>query len=135
MDVVVILILLAILIAVIVGWWAMFEKAGFAGWLSLIPIVNTIFLIRVSGNPYWMVLLLFIPVVNFFLVIFVFYSLTERFGQGFLYFLGILFLPFIFMPLLGLGPAQYRPVGAQTGAQMPYGFGAPGQYPPQKPKR
>lgn len=31
---------LAIVIAVIVGMWKMFEKAGEAGWASLIPLYN-----------------------------------------------------------------------------------------------
>ena len=34
----------------IVGLWKMFEKAGYAGWKSLIPILNVYIMFEISGN-------------------------------------------------------------------------------------
>jgi hypothetical protein len=34
----------------IVGLWKMFEKAGYAGWKSLVPILNVYIMFEISGN-------------------------------------------------------------------------------------
>ena len=43
------IIYLAFIVAVIAGWWMMFEKAGEAGWKSIIPIYNVIVLLKIVG--------------------------------------------------------------------------------------
>lgn len=94
-------------ILVIVAWWRMFEKAGQVGCLAFIPIVNTILLLQIAGKPWWWILLLLIPFVNIIVLIVVMIGLAEAFGQGPLFAIGLIFLPFIFFLILGLGPAQY----------------------------
>jgi hypothetical protein len=47
-----------------IAFWRIFTKAGRPGWLALIPIVNTIVLIQVSGHSGWTVLFYLIPILN-----------------------------------------------------------------------
>ena len=42
---------LAVVVLTIAGMWAMFAKAGQPGWAAIIPIYNTIVLLRVAGRP------------------------------------------------------------------------------------
>lgn len=44
------IIIIAALLVSIVGLWKMFEKAGYAGWKSLIPILNVYIMFEISGN-------------------------------------------------------------------------------------
>src|ERR1700756_5999600 len=56
-------------VLMITSLWKVFTKAGQPGWASIIPIVNTYFLVKVAGRPGWWLLLLFIPLVNFVILI------------------------------------------------------------------
>jgi hypothetical protein len=89
--------------------WRIFEKAGKPGWACIIPIYNLIVLYKIIGKPWWWLLLLFIPIVNLVISIMVANQLSVRFGKGVGFTLGLLFLPFIFIPVLGLGSAKYSP--------------------------
>lgn len=104
------LIWLALMVAVIVGCWKMLEKAGQPGWGILIPIFNAYLLIKVAGRPGWWLLLLFIPLVNVVVGIIITIDVARNFGKGIGFALGLIFLGFIFYPILGFGDAQYRPV-------------------------
>jgi hypothetical protein len=110
------LLYLAILVVVIAGMWKMYVKAGQPGWAAIIPIYNVIVLMRIVGRPAWWFLLLFIPVVNFIILIITMLDLAKAFGKGTGFALGLIFLSPIFMPILGFGDARY--VG-------PNGGGAP----------
>ena len=75
------IIYLAFIIAVIAGWWMMFEKAGEAGWKSIIPIYNIIILLKIVGREWWWVLLMLIPFVGFIIWIIVALDLAKVFGR------------------------------------------------------
>lgn len=106
------LIYLVIIALVLVGWWKVFTKAGKPGWYAIIPILNTITLIQIAGRPWWWFLLLFIPIVNFVIIIIVMIDLAKRFGKGTGFGLGLAFLNPIFMLILGFSDAQHRGVPA-----------------------
>lgn len=78
------------------------------GWAAIVPIYNYYIMLKVVGRPGWWIILLFIPIVNFVVALIVTYDLAKVFGKGMGYFLGLLFLGFIFYPMLGFGGAQYR---------------------------
>ena len=40
---------LAIYVLAVVALWRIFTKAGYPGWLAIIPIVNAIFLVKIAG--------------------------------------------------------------------------------------
>jgi uncharacterized membrane protein YoaK (UPF0700 family) len=104
----VLVVYLAVLIVVIAGLWKVFTKAGQPGWMAIIPILNVFVLIRIAGKPAWWIILFLIPVVNFIIGIILNVSLAEKFGKGLGFALGMIFLPFIFIPILGFGSATYQ---------------------------
>jgi hypothetical protein len=106
---------LAIAILMIVAVWRVFTKAGQPGWAAIIPIYNTIILLRVAGKPWWWFLLLFIPIVNIVIMIMAWVGVAENFGKGMGFVIGLIFLPFIFTLILAFGSATYRPA---SGGQL-----------------
>lgn len=92
----------------IVALWRIFDKAGRPGWAALVPVYNVYTLLKVAGWSGWWLLVLLIPLVNVIVSVFVTYDLAKVFGKGFGYFLGLWFLSFIFLPVLGFGGARYQ---------------------------
>lgn len=95
----------------VVASWKMFTKAGYAGILSLIPIVNLIVIVKIAGYSGWMVLWYIIPIANIVMAFFVALRLGANFGKGgaFSFFLLWLF-PIVGYFIIGLGSATYRRV-------------------------
>jgi hypothetical protein len=102
-----IIIYLAVVVIVIAGIWKTFEKAGKPGWAAIIPIYNIIVLLEITGKPIWWILLFLIPIVNIVIAIMVYHALSTSFGKGVGFTLGLIFLSFIFFPILGFGDATY----------------------------
>jgi hypothetical protein len=96
----------------IAALWKVFTKAGEPGWAAIVPIYNAIVLLKISGKPLWWIILLFIPFVNFIIGILAALGLSEKFGKGAGFGIGLAFLPFVFYPILGFGSATY--VGPKT---------------------
>src|SRR4051794_25418446 len=51
---------LVMMVFFIACFWKIFEKAGQPGWASIIPLYNTIVLLRIAGKPWWWLFLLVI---------------------------------------------------------------------------
>jgi hypothetical protein len=130
----------AIVVFMIVAMWRVFSKAGQPGWAVFIPIYNTIVLLRVAGKPWWWLFLMLIPLVNIIIVIIVYAGVATNYGKGGGFTVGLILLPYIFIPILGYGSAVWRPAFGQAPyGQPPYGqppYGQPpyGQ-PPAPPAR
>jgi uncharacterized membrane protein YhaH (DUF805 family) len=107
-----VLIWLALIVLFIAGTWKAFEKAGEPGWACIVPFYNVYVMCRMAGKPGWWLLLFFVPLVNLIVSIIVLFAIAENFGKGAGFALGLLFLGFIFWPVLGFGDAQYRGVHA-----------------------
>jgi hypothetical protein len=99
---------LGILVLVIAGLWKVFAKAGKPGWTAIIPIYNAIVMLDIIGKPLWWIILLFIPFVNIVIGILIAVELAKAFGKGIGFAIGLVFLGFIFIPILGFGSAQYQ---------------------------
>jgi ABC-type sulfate transport system permease subunit len=99
---------LALTIVLIVSLWKVFEKAGKPGWASLIPIYNVIVILEIVKKPLWMILLFFIPIANLLIGLYLTWELGKAFGKDSAFNLGLIFLPFIFYPILGFGNSQYQ---------------------------
>jgi hypothetical protein len=99
-------IVIAISLLMIAAMWKIFSKAGQPGWAAIIPIVNLFFLDKVAGRPAWWIVLWFIcyPIVYIIICI----DVAKKFGKGAGFGVGMIFLPFIFFPILGFGSAQYQ---------------------------
>jgi hypothetical protein len=101
------LFLLILLIVIGAAYWKVFEKAGQPGFLAFIPFINGMVMVGIAGKPMWWILLLFIPGVNFLVVLAVYDSFAKAYGRGSLFALGLLLLPIIFVPVLALSDSQY----------------------------
>ena len=101
------LIQLVIMIIVVVAMWKVFTKAGEPGWAVIIPIYNFYIMLKIAGRPGWWLILIIIPFVNLVLLVIPF-DIARKFGKGALFGLGLLFLGFIFYPILAFGDAEYN---------------------------
>ena len=89
-------------------YWRIFEKAGKPGWASLIPIYNTIILLEIVGKPWWWLLFfIFLPPVGIVLAIWMTNLLSLSFGKEVGFTFGLIFLGFIFYPILAFSNAEY----------------------------
>ena len=104
-----ILIGLTLTLVMMIGLWKMFTKAGQPGWAILIPFYSLFVMVKVAGKPVLWFVLCLVPFVNFVVLLMLPFALATRFGKGTGFALGLLFLPFIFYPMLGFGDATYIP--------------------------
>jgi hypothetical protein len=79
-------------VATIAAYWKTFTKAGYPGWLAIIPIVNLFVLVKVAGYSAWLGLLWFVPIANLVLAIIVAFRNGRAFGHGGAFSFFLLFL-------------------------------------------
>jgi hypothetical protein len=101
-----------VMLLMLAAMWKMFTKAGQPGWAILIPIYNLYVMCKIAGRPGWWLLLMLIPLVNLIVAIILYVDIAKNFGSGAGFAIGMLFLPFIFFPILGFGSAQYQGAAA-----------------------
>jgi len=89
-------------IASLVGLYGMFQKAGIAGWKAFIPFYNIWCMVdKMKLKKIWFFLSL-IPIVGFFIIIWVLIKFVEHFGRfSVLAHAATVFIPFIYFPYLG----------------------------------
>ena len=116
---------------VIIGFYRIFEKANEKGWKSLIPIYNIYLLYKIFWQKKYFVLLLIISFVctvptyfiysqelfellMFILMINLLYHqiilsirMSRSFGKNIFWSLGIIFLPYLFIIILGFNKSKY----------------------------
>jgi hypothetical protein len=102
-------IILTVLLAalLVASAWLIFAKAGQPGWAALVPVYREWLLVKIVGKPVLWFLLLMIPGVNAIIALLIVFNLATVFGKGGGFGAGMLFLPFIFYPILGFGDAKY----------------------------
>ncbi|MFA5302392.1 MAG: DUF5684 domain-containing protein [Bacteroidales bacterium] len=92
----------------IVALWYIFTKAGKPGWACLIPIYDYLVGLKIIGKPWWWLFLLLIPVVNLIFLIWGLNLLSKSFGKKADFTIGLIVLPWIFLPILGFGKSEYQ---------------------------
>ena len=102
-----IVIYLAIIVVVVAAIWKVYVKAGKPGWAAIVPIYNLIVLLEIVGRPVWWIVLMLIPLVNFVIFVLMSIAFAKAFGKGAGFGIGIVFLGFIFLPLLAFSDAEY----------------------------
>jgi len=100
---------LAVVVLIIASFWIVFTKAGKPGWACIVPIYNIIILLEIAGKPLWWIILMLIPLVNIVIGFLVVIEIAKNFGKSTGFGIGLLFLPFIFYPILAWGDARYQP--------------------------
>jgi hypothetical protein len=98
---------LILIVFFVATFWRIFAKANQPGWATLIPVYNLIVFMRIIKRPAVMLLLLFIPFVNIYIAISFIHTLSKSFGNDAMFTIGLIFLPFIFYPILAFGNHQY----------------------------
>ena len=96
------------LVLILVAGWKMYVKAGQKGWVSLIPILNILGLLKIVHRPWWWILLMLIPFVNFVVGIIIMLDLAKAFGHGVGMALLLILLTAIGYLVLGFGGSQYQ---------------------------
>ncbi len=119
--------LLVLIILMIVSLWKIFTKAGQPGWAAIIPFYGNYVLVQVARLPVYYFIIMVVPsllvivnikipspvdsfvgIITFIVYGFTMYNVSKQFGKGIEYTLGMIFLPFIFYPMLAFGGAVYQ---------------------------
>jgi len=79
-------------VLVVIAYWQTFSKAGYPGWLSIIPIVNWFVLVKIGGYSAWWGLLALVPLVNIVFAIVLALRIGRAFGHGGAFSFFLLFL-------------------------------------------
>ena len=91
-----------------VALWKMFEKAGEAGWKSIVPLYNTYIAFKIAGRNGWGFLLLLSPLIGIVVLLIVSLDLAEHFSKSNVFgIFGLFFFPVIGYMILGYGDAKY----------------------------
>ena len=105
---------IGILVLIIASQWKIFSKAGQPGWAVLIPFYNLYVYTQVIKRPGWWMLLYFsavIPIIGAIVLLVIAIIDTNRlskvFGKSAGCTVGLIFLAFIFYPMLAFGSATY----------------------------
>ena len=98
----------------IIAFWKLFAKAGEAGWKSLVPFLNLYILYKISWGKGILFLLGFIPFVNIIIYFMTMLKLGDAFGKKLPFKLGLLFLPNVFMLILGFDHSEYLGSGHKS---------------------
>lgn len=92
---------------VVAAMWRVFEKAKQPGWAAIIPIYNIYIMTRIAGKPGYWTLLIFIPIVNIVIAIWLYNMISKSFGKDEAFTVGLVLLGLIFWPILGFSDAKY----------------------------
>ena len=87
--------------------WRIFVKAGKPGWAAIVPVYNILIELEITRLPWWFIFLMFVPAANFVIAIFILFSMAKVFGKSTAFGFGLLFLGFVFIPILAFGKDQY----------------------------
>lgn len=85
-----------------VSFWKLFEQNGYKGWKSLIPLYRLYIICKIAGKGFGLFILQFIPILNIIAYIMLMSGLSKGYGKSGAFTVGLIFLPFIFIPMLAL---------------------------------
>lgn len=111
---------LAIIVFYIYCMWKIYEKAGQPGWAVIVPIYSFLVHMKIIGKPWWWLLMMFIPIVNIVFAVWATNLLSKSFGKSEGFTVGLIFLGFIFYPIMAFDKSiQYQgPAGNPSAAPL-----------------
>ncbi len=99
----------AVAVVVIISLWKLFSKAGQPGWAAIIPFYNAFVLFKIGLGSGGKMFLMLIPIYNIVVAIQLCIGLAKNFGKGGGFAAGLVFLPYVFLPVLAFSKAEYQP--------------------------
>lgn len=99
--------IIGIIVFYAICMWKIFVKAGRPGWAALIPFYNLYVEIEIVGLPWWLFLLTFVPGANTVVAILILINLANVFGKSAGFAVGLIFLSFVFIPILAFDDSKY----------------------------
>lgn len=88
-----------------------FQKAGKPNFATIIPIYRDIIHLKLCNFSPWFLILIFIPIIGWLALMSIAvvgrFELSRNFGHGFLFGLGLLFLPIVFRSYLAFSKDEY----------------------------
>jgi hypothetical protein len=91
----------------LISYFKIYEKSNNPGWSVIIPIYNVLIYLKVIGKPWYWIFLFCIPFVNIVFHIWGCNLLSKKFGKEEGFTVGLVLLPFIFLPILGFDNSVY----------------------------
>jgi hypothetical protein len=99
---------LALMVFMIVSMWKVYEKANQPGWACIVPFYNYMVLGKMAGKSDTWGLLMIIPYAGIVFAIIAWNQVAKRFGKTEGFTVGLILLPFVFIPILAFGNAKYN---------------------------
>lgn len=94
---------LAFVVLLVASIWTILKAGGQPGWHALVPVLNTYSLANAAQlQGCLIVVLTFVPCVNYVTYAYLWWSIGKRFGRGTGFCLGLVFLSPIFVPALAI---------------------------------
>ncbi len=115
---IVLLLEIGLIVLLLVSLWKIVAKAGEPGWSGIVPIYNMLVLAKIAQKPMWWGALVLIPLAGIVFQIWIWNRVVKRFGYSEGFTVGVILLPFIFLPILGFGSAQYRTIDESFNSEM-----------------
>lgn len=101
-----------IAIILMMSWWRLFRKTGYASWKAIVPVYNIWILLEIAKIPLWMIFLLFIPFVNFIgipvMIILINWNVGYYCNKNWLFRICLVILPILFYPILAFTNFNYK---------------------------
>ena len=110
---------LVLCVFVLVCMWIIFRKANKPGWAAIVPFYNLYVMFEITWGSGWRFLLMLIPIYNIILSIQTQIRLAKAFGKGGGFAAGLIFLPYIFVPILAFSGASYQGVPVKAAPYQP----------------
>jgi len=104
---IILVLFLAISVFYIMTFWKLFKKADEPGWAIFVPFYAQYVLFKIAFGNGWFFLLSLIPIVNIMTAVALPFMLAKSFGKDIGWGFGLLFLSFIFYPLLAFDSSYY----------------------------
>lgn len=101
------LILLIQTILTLIGLWKIFEKAGYKGYLAIIPIYNIWITVKIIDKKFWWFIYALIPFINVFVLMLIAIEVVKSFKKNSLWYqlLTVLF-PYVIFIILGFNKKE-----------------------------
>jgi hypothetical protein len=113
-----ILVEIAFVVALIMGGWKAFVKAGLPGWAFIIPIYNLYLMWQMTDKPILWFILCFVPCVGIVFAVLIMIEVAKAYGQSAV--IGVLMaITGIGWMIVGFGDAKYQGKAVNTGLNPP----------------